>query len=476
MSYDKAVELLLDKGVQYWNEVREKSRDGSLDDENVESLVWLPDFSYANFWHEFLDLGNPDEEWPVSLAGVELVQADLSHAMLRLVNLANAVLAAADFDGANLNETNLFEADLRDASLKDTQLEKANLTSADLRDAIFTDADLRDAILHNADVTTANLIGADLSGTELWKAKLFSPHTTSPDQCQDQLRPISSIQGLLAEFRKIKRSHKGNYDDISFFFRGEPHCAWKLTPSVMREEFSQSESEMLLELMARRPEEFSKMPSSLAQWMLAQHHGLKTRFLDVTKNPLVALFHACEDSEKYRNDDARLHIFAVPRQLIKSFNSDTGSVITNFAKLSKLEQDILLGKKVLPQENSYRRTNHYQKAIDRLCQLIQEEKPYFRNRIDIKDFFRVIVVEPQQLSERLRAQSGAFLLSAFHERFERSEVEGKILNIPVYAHYTLSIPHRRKPKIIEDLNLINIRRETLFPGLDESAKAIIQSS
>ena len=210
--------------------------------------------------------------------------------------------------------------------------------------------------------------------------------------------------------------------------------------------------------------------------MLAQHHGLKTRFLDVTKNPLVALFHACEDSEKHRNDDARLHIFAVPRQLIKSFNSDTGSVITNFAKLSKLEQDILLGNKVLPQENSYRRTNYYQKAMDRLCQLIQEEKPYFRNRIDIKDFFRVIVVEPQQLSERLRAQSGAFLLSAFHERFERSEVEGKILNIPVYAHYTLSIPHRRKPKIIEDLNLINVRRETLFPGLDESAKAIIQSS
>ncbi len=476
MSYEKAVELLLEKGVEHWNELREESRNGSLDDEIVDSLVWLPDFSYVNFWHEFLNLGNPDDEWPVSLAGVELVQADLSNAMLRLVNLDSAVLEAADLSGANLNETILTEAHLQDADLSDAQLRKADLTGADLRDAVLTDADLSDAILNNADVTTANLISADLSGTEIWKAKLFSPNTTSPNQFQGQLKAINSISGLLTAFRKIKSYHKGEENDILYYFRGEPQCGWKMVPSVMREQFAQSESEMLLELMSRRPEEFSNMPSSLAQWMLAQHHGLKTRFLDVTKNPLVALFHACEDSEKYKDDDACLHVFAVPRLVIKSFSSDTASVITNFAKLSKQEQDILLGKKVLPQEYSYRRINHYQKAMDRLCQLIQEEKPYFRNWIDIKDFFRVIVVEPQQLSERLRAQSGAFLLSAFHERFERSEVEGKIPNIPVYAHYTLSIPQEKKPKIIEDLNLINIRRETLFPGLDESAKAIIHLS
>lgn len=476
MLYERPVELLLDMGVEYWNDLRDSAHRGTLEDDDLFSLVWLQDFSHENFLHEFLNLGNPDEEWPVSLEGVNLIEANLSHAMLRLVNLKGAALAAAFLDGSNLNETILSGADLQDAFLEDAQLERADLSGTDLRGAVLTDADLRNAILENADITAANLIGADLSGTELWKAKLFSPNTTSQSQFQGQLKTIHSISGLLAEFRNIERYHKREGDDTLFFFRGEPQCGWKLIPSVMREKFALSESEMILELMSRRPEEFSKMPSALSQWMLAQHHGLKTRFLDVTKNPLVALFHACENNEKHKDDDARLHIFAVPRSLVKSFNSHTASVITNFAKLSKQEQDILLGKKVLPQENSYRRTNHYQKAMDRLCQLIQEEKPYFRNRIDIKDFFRVIVVEPQQLSERLRAQSGAFLLSAFHERFERSEVEGKILNIPVYAHYTLSIPHRRKPKIIEDLNLINVRRETLFPGLDESAKAIIQSS
>ena len=475
MSYDRSVDLLLDKGVEFWNDLRKNALEGTLEDDELVSLVWDSDFSNVNFFWAFLDSGQHHDDWPISLAGVVLREANLSDTMLRGVDLTEADFEFSRLSDAYLSDSVLRRAILRNAFLGDALLDKADLTSADLRGAVLTDADLRDAILDNADVTTTNLIGADLSGTELWKAKLFSPNTTSPSQFQGQQKPIGSISGLLTAFRRIKSHHKGKDGDILFYFRGEPQCGWKLIPSVIREQFDLSESEMLLEFMSRRPEEFSKMPSSLAQWMLAQHHGLKTRFLDVTKNPLVALFHACEDSEKYKNDDARLHVFAVPRSLIKSFNSDTASVITNFAKLSKQEQDLLLGKKVHPQEHSYGRTNHYRKAMDRLCQFIQEEKPYFRNRIDIKDLFRVIVVEPQQLSERLRAQSGAFLLSAFHERFERREVEGRIPTIPVYAHYTLSIPHRRKPRIIEDLNLINIRRETLYPGLDESAKAIILS-
>jgi hypothetical protein len=243
-----------------------------------------------------------------------------------------------------------------------------------------------------------------------------------------------------------------------------------MRPSVMRGGLGEYESEMLRDVMSRRPQEFGGTASTLAQWVLAQHHLLKTRFLDVTKNPLVALFFVCEDEES-QSEDGRLHVIAVPPLLVKPFTSDAVSVVSNFAKLTPDEQRFLLGKGEAPPRfpNAWL---HYHEAMDRLCQLIQSEKPYFANRIDIRDFFKVLVVEPQQSPERIRAQSGAFLVSAFHERFERDEVLKWNQKIPVYAHYELTIPWRRKTDLIGDLERLNITRETLFPGLDESAKAV----
>ena len=213
---------------------------------------------------------------------------------------------------------------------------------------------------------------------------------------------------------------------------------------------------------------------------MAQHHQLKTRLLDITRNPQVGLFFACNDDEK---EDGRLHVFAVPKSLIKPFNSDAVSLISNFAKLPRSEQNMLLGKTeadavgdAYPPEalNPGQGIRLFKQAKAHLYSIIRRERPNFQERIDIRDLFRVFVVEPQQMFERIRAQSGAFLISAFHERFEQTEIRKVNAEIPTYAHHVLAVPHCAKGSMLDDLRMLNVTPETLFPGVDQSARTITQ--
>ena len=188
----------------------------------------------------------------------------------------------------------------------------------------------------------ADLTGADLTTTLPWRAELFEPGlphqaVTGPDN-----PTIRSVADLIAVCSGLQEQAAAS--SLRFYFRGEAR-SWKLRPSVMRSRrLRDAEGRMLTELMTRRPNEFSQVGLAIDQWVLAQHHGLKTRLLDVTSNPLVALFFA-SDATPAMQADGRLHVFVVPPALVKPYNSDSISVVANFAKLSFAEQSTLLGKR-----------------------------------------------------------------------------------------------------------------------------------
>ena len=87
----------------------------------------------------------------------------------------------------------------------------------------------------------------------------------------------------------------------------------------------------------------------------------------------------------------------------------------------------------------------------------------------------MFVVEPQQLFARIRAQSGAFLVSAFHERFERERILEWNAGIPTYGHVVFEVKREDKGRISEELQLLNVTGESLYPGLDVAAKAVIDA-
>ena len=423
MANDKHIEQLL-KGVDSWNGWRAEA--------NHQGNHFTPDFRDADLWDIFRKAGRLEE--------------NIYHPELGALFIP---LSGADLNGADFTNANLSYADLRLAHLG-----------------------------------SAHLNGTNLTASEPWRAYLglyWDDLEKVPTHYRINEALVESVQDLLTEIQNIERIHAKDVGDITLYFRGEFESGWPLKPSVMRGERVLRESEMLVDLIARRPGEFNELPSALARWVLAAHHGLPTRFLDITSNPLVALFHSCDDTaqrEETEKENGRLHVFAISKSLVKTFDSDVVSIIANFARLKRHQQHTILGlvDRVFPDGVFHHgEPEDWHKAMRILYQLIRQEKPYFGEWIDPRELYRVFVVEPQQSSERIWAQAGAFLVSAFHEQFEHEGLLNDIPETQTYAHCKLTVSGDKKKDIVKQLKSLGISRETLYPGLDSSAKAVKES-
>lgn len=160
-----------------------------------------------------------------------------------------------------------------------------------------------------------------------------------------ETKEITSVIEYITEVNKLMEESKFKSKTHTAFFRGHADEQWKLRPSLLRDEgFIENEHLMYRTIVAKQTSEFATCSSTLDYLVKMQHYGMPTRLLDLTTNPLIALFFACETHQATRSTvkgkTGEVIVLKVPIHSIKHYDSDTVSVIANIAKCKENEMEI----------------------------------------------------------------------------------------------------------------------------------------
>lgn len=124
---------------------------------------------------------------------------------------------------------------------------------------------------------------------------------------KEELRELLDVMG---------RKETGN------LYRGQASSTWKLDSSLTREpKYLASEANMYYDILSLKPDAFENDHSIYERLITMQHFGMPTRLLDITRNPLVAIFFACNNLPEAKKDGI-VFTFSTDKREILNFEDE----------------------------------------------------------------------------------------------------------------------------------------------------------
>lgn len=269
----------------------------------------------------------------------------------------------------------------------------------------------------------------------------------------------------MEEYAQYTFSLKEENADQALFYRGHSLLDYTLVPGIKRNRsWFRNENIMYHELLVRCAQSFTHCQTHLEYLVEMQHYGLPTRLLDITENPLVALYFAC-CSNKDRLGE--VIVLTTGDDHVRYAKSDTAALLAalptlNYSEQRELYRLCMNGK---PENTDIQ----YQRLAGKLASEVKSRNPAFEPRIRKADLVGHVFVTPIRSNQRIMKQDGSFIICGLTNEFGDSDrldslrckdADGKRLVLVI----------KDKEKILRELDTLSINRATLFPEIDDVAE------
>jgi hypothetical protein len=263
----------------------------------------------------------------------------------------------------------------------------------------------------------------------------------------------------------FKRS-PADKDRIRVFYRGSNHRICTNTPHIpgiyYHENYIKNESAIFNEVISVFPQEMLAQKLTVEKLILMQHYRFPTRILDISRNPLIALFFACFDDagQDYSNQDGIVNVYAVPEDDIKCCDSDTVTVLAN---LCRMTDDFSISDLSVLSTGAFNKNWQIQDLLHR----IQEDSPGYLPVIKKETFEEVVCLRPRMNNPRIIMQEGCFFLFGIRgQKTKCAVLPEKWIEAP------LTIPANAKSRILKELGAMGLNEGFVYPDFEHVSHVI----
>jgi hypothetical protein len=246
---------------------------------------------------------------------------------------------------------------------------------------------------------------------------------------------MEQINGIDEYLEKLGRY--SIYEDV--FYRGQLEKYPSISSSISRDVgFIKNEAYIYCEAIEMELDEFKDLKDPIEKLAKMQHYGIPTRLIDLTIDPLIALFFAVQNISD--ESPSNVHVFIQPK---KSLNDKRVKLLALLATLNSYEIDSIKAEY----------TECYSEGIT------NEEVLEFVSTGAFIEHSECL----QKYNKRLYCQKGTFAICG--NRIEDKKILKAVLALDaIKPSMTMRIPFEQKYAVKQELNdKYNINETTIYP-------------